>query len=239
MNSVDIIANLEKIKESIANAERVSGRGEGSVKLLAVSKFHPAQLVIDAIKAGQTMFGENRVQEAFSKFEEIYQSYPETELHIIGSLQKNKVSHAVKICSCIESVDRIELIQEIEKHCLKDDKIIKILFEYHTGEESKGGFDSYENLLNAVHYCAEGKAPHIIPAGFMTMAPFTKNEKIIHASFSSLRDVADKVRHEFPSLTMEILSMGMSGDYLIAIEEGSTEVRIGTAIFGEREYPAV
>lgn len=238
MNSVDVKVNLEKIKSSISGAERLSGRAEGSVKLLAVSKFHPAPSVIDALNAGQTMFGENRVQEAWGKFEEICKAHPETELHIIGSLQKNKVGRAVKICSCIESVDRVELIQEIEKHCLQNEKTIRILFEYHTGEESKSGFTSYESLHDAVKYCAEGKSPHVIPAGFMTMAPFTRDEKAIHASFAELRETAERLRHEFPQFAMETLSMGMSGDYRIAIAEGSTEVRIGTAIFGEREYPA-
>lgn len=236
MKSVDVRSNLEKIKSSISDAERLSGRKEGSVKLLAVSKFHPAQAVLDALNAGQTVFGENRVQEACSKFEEIYKTHPETELHIIGTLQKNKVGHAVGICSCIESVDRIDLIKEIEKHCGQKNKTIRILFEYHTGEESKSGFVSYNDLLEAVRYCAEGGAPHIIPAGFMTMAPFTDDEKKIHASFALLRETSEKIRHEFPQLAMETLSMGMSADYRIAVEEGSTEVRIGTAVFGEREY---
>ncbi|MCK9168955.1 MAG: YggS family pyridoxal phosphate-dependent enzyme [Treponema sp.] len=238
MNCIDIRTNLEKIKNSITDVERLSGRETGSVKLLAVSKFHPVESVIDAIKAGQVMFGENRVQEAFSKFEEIYKTYPKTELHIIGTLQKNKVGHAVKICSCIESVDRLDLIQEIEKYCLSNNKTIRILFEYHTGEDSKSGFTSYESLEEAVAYCAEGKSPHVIPSGFMTMAPFTKDEKVIHTSFSSMRKTAEKICQEFPQFSMENLSMGMSEDYRIAIEEGATEVRIGTAIFGEREYPA-
>ncbi|HAH62242.1 MAG TPA: YggS family pyridoxal phosphate-dependent enzyme [Treponema sp.] len=238
MKSVDVKVNLEKIKNSISDAERLSGRAEGSVKLLAVSKFHPAQSVVDALNAGQTMFGENRVQEACSKFEEICKAHPETELHIIGTLQKNKVGRAVKICSCIESVDRLELIQEIEKYSLLNNKTIRVLFEYHTGEESKSGFTSYESLQEAVKYCAEGKSPHVLPSGFMTMAPFTQDEKAIHASFAGLRKTAERLRREFPQFALGTLSMGMSGDYRIAIAEGSTEVRIGTAIFGEREYPA-
>jgi PLP dependent protein len=236
MNCVDIRTNLEKIRNIISDTERLSGREKGSVKLLAVSKYHPVESVIDAIKAGQIMFGENRIQEAVSKFEEIYKTYPKTELHIIGTLQKNKVGHAVKICSCIESVDRVGLIKEIEKYCVDNTKTIRILFEYHTGEESKSGFTSYESIEEAVTYCAEGKSPHVIPSGFMTMAPFTQNEKAIHASFSTMRKIAEKLCHEFPQFSMEILSMGMSEDYRIAIEEGATEVRIGTAIFGEREY---
>ena len=134
---VDIKTNLEIIKKKINDAEIKSGRAPGSVKLMAVSKFHPAEAVIEAINTGQFLFGENRVQEAYSKFPSIIQENPATELHMIGQLQTNKVRHAVEIASCIESVDRIELISEIEKQCAKIDKKIKILFEYHTGEESK------------------------------------------------------------------------------------------------------
>ena len=236
MNTTDVKTNLEKVKASIRDAELAAGRPEGSVKLLAVSKFHPVQSVIDAIHAGQTMFGENRVQEACGKFENVCGVYPAAELHIIGTLQKNKVGRAVNICTCIESVDRLELISLIEKQCDKINKTIKILFEYHTGEESKSGFASYESLQEAVQFCADGKAPHIIPSGFMTMAPFTQDDTAIHKSFSMLRETAERLRKEFPQLKLDTLSMGMSGDYRIAIAEGSTEVRIGTAIFGEREY---
>jgi pyridoxal phosphate enzyme (YggS family) len=236
MNADEIKTNLEKVRAEISEAESHAGRKQGSVKLLAVSKFHPVQSVFDAIAAGQTMFGENRVQEACAKFTEVYGKFPETELHIIGTLQKNKAGHASKIASCIESADRLEIIQELERQCEKTNKMLKMLFEYHTGEESKSGFTSFEELEAALSYCAEGKTPHIIPSGFMTMAPFTSDEKAIHTSFITLRETAEKLKKEFPSFTLNELSMGMSGDFRIAIEEGSTEVRIGTAIFGEREY---
>jgi pyridoxal phosphate enzyme, YggS family len=238
MNCADIKANLEKVQSAISDAERLSGRKTGSVCLLAVSKFHPVSSVIAALNAGQILFGENRVQEAYSKFSEVFTSFPSAELHIIGTLQKNKVGRAVEICSCIESVDSLDLIQEIQKRCAAKNKTIRILFEYHTGEESKSGFTSFESLLEAAAYCAEGHAPRVIPAGFMTMAPFTQDEKAVRKSFSTLRITAERIRQMFPALDLCTLSMGMSGDYRIAIEEGSTEVRIGTAIFGEREYPA-
>jgi PLP dependent protein len=236
MSTTDVKTNLEKVKASIRDAELAAGCQEGSVKLLAVSKFHPEQSVIDAVLAGQTLFGENRVQEAYGKFGNICRQYPSAELHIIGTLQKNKVGHAVSICSCIESVDRLELISIIEKQCEKINKVIKILFEYHTGEESKSGFTTYESLLEAVQFCSDGKAPHVLPAGFMTMAPFTQDDAAVHKSFCMLRKTAGQIQKEFPHLKLDTLSMGMSGDYRIAIAEGSTEVRIGTAIFGEREY---
>ena len=111
-----------------------------------------------------------------------------------------------------------------------------MLFEIHTGEDSKSGYKEKSVLLKSVENCANGIYPHIVPKGLMTMAPFTQDEKLIHASFSKLRNLKDELNKSFPSLEINELSMGMSGDYKIAIEEGSTLVRIGTALFGERDY---
>ena len=182
------------------------------------------------------MFGENRVQEAAAKFTEIHRTHPEAELHIIGQLQSNKVKKAVQIADCIESADRIELIKEIEKQCEKINKTIKILLEVHTAEDSKSGFENFDSLLSAVQFIADGNTPHVILNGLMTMAPFTDDEALIRKSFSTVRLYAEKIRTAFPEFTLPVLSMGMSNDYKIAIEEGSTEVRVGTAIFGERNY---
>ena len=233
---IDIKKNLEIIKQKISAAEIKAGRATGCVKLMAVSKFHPSQAVLDAINAGQNLFGENRVQEAYSKFPPILEQYPKTQLHMIGQLQTNKVNHAVQIASCIESVDRIELLKEIEKQCSKINKKIKVLFEFHTGEESKSGFTSTQLLQNALEECKNGSFPHVIPAGFMTMAPFTSDEKLVRKSFITLRELAEKLKSEYPMFDLSELSMGMSGDFELAIQEGSTLVRIGTAIFGERVY---
>lgn len=227
--------NLERIREEISLCEKKSSRESGSVKLMAVSKFHSLEEIKEAIRVNQFLFGENRVQEAFEKFSQLNQN-ANIDLHIIGSLQSNKVKNAVKIASCIESVDRISLIDEIEKQCEKINKRIKFLFEYHTGEDSKSGFTSYDEVLNILSLISMGKYKHIIPCGFMTMAPFTEDESLIRKSFSTLRDLSDKCKKEFPNFNLSELSMGMSGDYKIAIEEGSTIVRIGTAIFGERKY---
>lgn len=231
-----ISENLQNIYEKIHEAEKKAGRKVGSVKLLAVSKFHPIEAVNEAIQAGQLAFGENRVQEAVLKFSDLCENNKNIDLHIIGQLQTNKVKKAVKVANCIESVDRIDLIKEIEKCCANINKNIKIYFEVHTGEESKSGFSSYEELYEAVKYCADGNTPHIIPCGFMTMAPFTKDEKLIRSSFSLLREYSEKLQKDFTMFNFTELSMGMSGDYEIAIQEGSTQVRIGTSIFGEREY---
>ena len=231
----NIAENLKHIQNKIHEIETRAFRTPHSVRLVAVSKFHPAQSVIEAVEAGQTLFGENRIQEASAKFDEIREQGIACDLHIIGSLQRNKVKEAVRIATCIESVDRIELLEEIEKQAAKINKTIEILFEVHTGEDSKAGFTSEEDLHTAVSRCAKGEFPHITPKGFMTMAPFTKDENLIRKSFVTLRNLRDSLQNEFPALDLHELSMGMSGDYEIAIEEGATIVRIGTAIFGERK----
>lgn len=233
---MSIKENLEIIRYKIIEAEKKSGRAEDSVKLMAVSKFHPVEAVVEAFEAGQLLFGENRVQEASEKFPPLLQAHPEINIQMIGQLQSNKVKKAVTFASCIQSVDRFELLQEIEKQCAKLDRTIKILFEVHTGEESKSGYESESILRESIEACAKGEFPHIIPCGFMTMAPFTDEEKLIRKSFLTLRELSEKLRSEYTNLSLTELSMGMSGDFEIAIEEGSTLVRVGTAIFGERDY---
>lgn len=234
MNSIE--NNLKEILQKIEYAEQKYNRTKGTVKLLAVSKFHPVDAVEKAISAGHLLFGENRVQEAVAKFSDINSFNKDVELHIIGQLQTNKVKKAVTVASCIESVDRIDLLKEIQKQCEKINKKIKILFEINTAEDSKSGFKNYEDLYEAVKYCADGNTPFVEPIGFMTMATLTDDKSLIRKSFSSLRKLSEKLQSEFPMFNFSELSMGMSNDYEIAIEEGSTEVRIGTAIFGEREY---
>ncbi|MBO5607798.1 MAG: YggS family pyridoxal phosphate-dependent enzyme [Treponema sp.] len=243
MNQEQIKENILKIKESIQDAEKKAGREAGSVRLCAVSKFHPAEAVEAALSSGQILFGENRVQEACRKFQTIRgrissgeSNLPEPELHIIGALQSNKVKKAVEASSCIQSVDRIPLLYEIEKHASSFDKNISVFLELHTAEDSKSGFADSDELKRAAELCSTEIFPHIILKGLMTMAPFTEDEKSVRKSFAALRESFAVLKTLFPELPLSDLSMGMSGDYKIAIEEGSTMVRIGTAIFGEREY---
>ena len=234
--AVSIKDNLEIIRNKISEAEKKSGRQAGSVKLMAVSKFHPAQAVEEALICGQLLFGENRVQEASAKFPPLLARHPELSVHMIGQLQSNKVKKAVEFASCIQSVDRLDLLKEIEKQCAKLDRKIDILFEIHTGEESKSGYTNEAELLESIEACAKGDFPHITPKGFMTMAPFTDDQIMVRKSFIALRELSIKLRAMYPSLSLSELSMGMSGDFEIAIEEGSTLVRVGTAIFGQRDY---
>lgn len=230
--------NCEMILEKIHAAEQRAGRQNGSVRLMAVSKFHPAEAVKEALAAGITLFGENRVQEACGKFPPIFAEHPETELHLIGSLQRNKVRQILPIVSCIQSVDRLELIEEIarQKEKAGNTQKLSILFEVHTAEDSKSGFTDTDELLRSVEYAAGLRDKGIECAGFMTMAPFTEDEKAIRESFRSLVKTADMVKSRFSDLPLTELSMGMSHDFEIAVEEGSTLVRVGTAIFGERVY---
>ena len=231
-----IANNLNDILKKIEEAELKYNRKKGSVKLLAVSKFHPKEAVLEAINAGQVFFGENRVQEASEKFPLLLENNPNTNLHMIGVMQSNKVKNAIKLASCIQSVDRIDLLNEIEKQCAKIEKKIDILFEIHTGEETKSGFECFEDVEKVLDLFLENKYPHINPKGFMTMAPFTEDKSLIHKSFETVFNLSEKLKQKYPSFDLSELSMGMSGDFEIAIEHGSTLVRVGTAIFGDRDY---
>ena len=227
---------IEDILEKISLACDKSDRKTSDVKLMAVSKFHPVEEILQAYDCGLKLYGENRVQEACSKFSEILQIKPDVDLHLIGSLQRNKVKNIIPICSCIQSLDRIELAQEIQKQCEKIGKKINVLFEIHTGEDSKSGYQNIDDVKKTLDYILSLENSFLVPTGFMTMAPFTNNESDIRNSFVTLRNLRDKIQSEYSDFNFSELSMGMSQDYQFAIEEGSTLVRIGTAIFGERKY---
>ena len=229
-------ARIETILENINIACKTSNRNFSDVKLMAVSKFHPIEEILQAYNCGLKLFGENRVQESCAKFPQILQNNSDVELHLIGSLQRNKVKNIVPLCSCIQSLDRIELAQEIQKQCEKINKKMNVLFEVHTAEDSKSGFQNIDEIKQTLDYILSLENSFIVPIGFMTMAPFTNNENEIRKSFVTLRDIRDKIQSEYNNFNFAELSMGMSQDYKIAIEEGSTLVRIGTAIFGERKY---
>ena len=154
--NVNIKENLEIINKRISEAEKKSGRSAGSVKLMTVSKFHPASAVEEAFLSGQLLFGENRVQEACEKFPLLIAKHPEISVHMIGQLQSNKVKKAIEFADCIQSVDRIDLLREIEKQCIKLNRSIKILFEVHTGEESKSGYTTEDSLLESIEAFEQG-----------------------------------------------------------------------------------
>ena len=222
--------NLSRITDEIHAGCKRTGRDPATVSLMAVSKNHPAESVLEAMAAGHKLFGENRIQEAKEKFGSITGEY---ELHMIGHLQRNKVQDAVSLCSCIQSVDALRTLEKISRISSETWNNVDVLLEVNTSQEAtKNGVLGLEELEALIH---EGmKMSGIRIRGLMTMAPFTEDRDKIRTSFVSLRKLFEEIgsRGLFPA--WDTLSMGMSSDFDIAIEEGSTLVRIGTAIFGGR-----
>ena len=216
--------NITQIKDSLPD----------SVKLIAVSKFHHADTIKKAYDAGHRIFGESRVQELVVK----HPALPEDiEWHFIGTLQTNKVKYIAPFISMIHSVDSLKLMHEINHQAKKNNRIIRILIEVHIAEEeSKHGFSPEEcKVFFADGIAAQFDNTHI--CGLMGMATFTDNSEQVKREFGKLRSLFDEVK-SMPSTDTSIfteLSMGMSDDYKIAIENGSTMIRIGTAIFGKRK----
>ncbi|HKL85123.1 MAG TPA: YggS family pyridoxal phosphate-dependent enzyme [Treponemataceae bacterium] len=230
---MSIAENLDRVRSSIQKAALACGRNPSSIELVAVSKFHSIDEIMQAVSCGQKIFGENRVQESLEKFPSILESNSEISLHLIGNLQRNKVKKILPFVSCIESVDRSEILEEIGKESNRIQKHVSILFEFHTGEESKAGFQTRDSLFSAIDLLE--KYPFLTVKGLMTMAPFTSDTSRVRSSFKSLSQLQRDCISRYPMLDFSCLSMGMSSDFEIAIEEGSTEIRIGTAIFGERQ----
>lgn len=229
---MSIEKNIEKLKNSVATAADKSGREPEDITLMAVTKNHGIDSVLHASAAGITCFGENRVQEAIGKYQEI----PEAEyLHLIGHLQSNKAAKAVDLFSWIDTVDSIKLLQKINNSAEKLDKIIQVLIEVNgSGESAKFGFESEADVFSAIE--VSRSLPHICVRGFMTMGPLGADEESVRNVFRSLKTTFDEAKIRFADLQIDTLSMGMSGDWKIAVEEGSTLIRVGTTIFGTREY---
>jgi len=228
---MSIAENIAGIQERIQKACDASGRKREEITLMAVSKFVPAAEIEQAYKAGIRCFGESRVKEAVEKFDVLREKLPGTQLHLIGSLQRNKAKSAAGFFDCIQSVDRQELISELVKHAPQE-MPLSVLLELHTGEESKSGFESLDALCLAAEQIL-GSAS-LKPRGLMTMAPFTKDAQEIRRSFRQLVKAQKELERRFPPAgNWACLSMGMSNDFEIAIEEGSTMPRIGSLIFKE------
>jgi len=223
---------IDAIKERMEKAALRSGRKGGEIRLMGVSKFHGAEEIEEAVKAGLFLFGESRVQEAAGKFPALKETYPALELHLIGNLQRNKVKNALTVFDGIQSLDRDELITALGSLAAKTggNRSLTVLLELHTGEASKSGYPDEDSLSRAVELTAS--FPGLKLSGLMTMAPLTQDESLIRRSFRKLYSARESLRRRFPEEDFSCLSMGMSGDFEIAIEEGSTMVRVGTAIFG-------
>jgi pyridoxal phosphate enzyme (YggS family) len=227
----DIAHHLAAVREQIASAAAHAGRDPATVRLVAVSKTHPAEAVAAAAATGQRIFGESRVQEARDK---IPACPPGLDWHFIGHLQKNKVRQALPLFAFLHSIDSAPLAHAIDRIAGETGKPVEGLLEVNiSGEETKHGFNP-EQLRS--EFAALARLPHLHIRGLMTMAPYSDNPEDARPVFRALRELRDELRaaHNDP---LPELSMGMSGDFVPAIEEGATLVRIGSSIFGARPYP--
>ena len=219
---------VEEVRGRIAEACRRAGRDPGEVTLVAVSKGHPPEAVRAAHEAGMTIFGENRVQEASQKIPLCPSSLV---WHMVGHLQRNKVRKALPLFEMIHSVDSLRLVEALERECSRLGKVLPVLIEVNVaGESSKYGVapENLRELLDAAAGCG-----HLEVRGLMTMPPWSPDPEKVRPYFARLRELLVKAGEEWGHGLVE-LSMGMSADFEVAIEEGATMVRIGTAIFGRR-----
>lgn len=233
MDKIDIVANLEKIQERIAEAARRSGREADAVTLVAVSKTKPFEMIRILYDAGHRDFGENRVEEALQKVEEgSAEGMDDIRWHMIGTVQSRKSSQCVGPFVFVHSVDRMKLATRLSRDAVAADLVLSVLLQVNiSGEGSKHGFTRSEIQRQLPELA---NLPNFQIRGLMTMAPLEEDVEETRPVFSRLRDLRDDLKKLYPTLNLDHLSMGMTNDFEVAIEEGSTMVRIGSAIFGER-----
>ncbi len=223
--SIDYSSVIKQIKDSI-----------GSARLMAVSKTRTVEEIMAVYDAGVRLFGENHVQEIVAKFS----TRPaDLELHMIGHLQSNKVGKVVPLVDMIESVDSLHLLEKIDRAAGACGKVMDVLLEYNTSsEEAKSGFLTKEELFACIGEAEQME--HVRIRGLMTVGPVdcdpARKDELTDRAFKELASLRDECASRFPGVDFAILSMGMSGDYMIGVRNGSTEVRIGTALFGPRDY---
>jgi pyridoxal phosphate enzyme (YggS family) len=229
---MQIVENLARVRQQVADACRRANRAEAEVALMAVSKMHPAEALIEAFAAGLRLFGENRVQEWQEKSVALAH-LGEAQIHLIGPLQSNKTARAAELFNAIDSVDSLKIATRLNSAAAALGKKLPILIEVKLShEESKHGVLPAE--LPAL-LADLGPLESLIPAGLMTVPPWSEDPEPARPYFRELRRLRDMSLPACPTLIQ--LSMGMSNDYTVAIEEGSTCIRIGTALFGKRQYP--
>lgn len=228
----DIANNLNKVKDQLNDAAAKSGRKLSDIKLIAVTKTVEADIMNEAIDAGATDIGENRVQEVVRKYEAVREN---VNWHLIGQLQTNKVKYIIDKVCLIHSLDRLSLAEELQKRCFKNNIVMPVLIQVNIGrEESKSGILE-EEIENFVHQVAVYK--NISVKGLMTVAPAADDIEDVRPFFKKMYNWFNKIKDmNIPGINMEYLSMGMSHDFSVAVQEGANMVRIGTAIFGKRNY---
>jgi len=226
-----IVENRERVREQIAGAAAKVGRAADEIELVAIAKTHPAEKVREAIDAGQTLFGESRVQEARAKIPELPSNL---RWHFVGHLQKNKIRHALPLFEMIHSVDSLGLAQDINRIAEEQGMHPRVLLEVNVGGEgSKFGFKS-ETLRAEMESLLA--LPRLSILGLMTIPPLAEEPEASRKYFVQLRKLRDRLQTEF-HVDLAQLSMGMTEDFAVAVEEGATLVRVGTAVFGERSKP--
>lgn len=235
-SSMSIAQDLARVTERIAAAATRVGRDPGSVKLMAVSKTFGVDAIREAYDAGQRLFGENRVQE-FSTKAGVMRELSGFEMHLIGHLQSNKARRAVELFDAVDSLDSVKLAERLNAAAVELGKTIPVLIEINIGgEEAKSGLAVDSPELEALLITAS-RWPNLRVNGLMTVPPYTEDPEGARPYFRQLRELRDKIAaRNLPGVAMDELSMGMSHDFEVAIEEGSTCVRVGTAIFGARDY---
>ena len=233
LNEQEVAQNVQKIAQDVREAALQAGRDPSEVQVMAVTKTVDPVLVNAAIGAGITLLGENKAQELCAKYDSYHKDG--VQIHFIGHLQTNKVRQIVDKVSMVESVDSIKLAREIDRHCAAIGKVMDVLLEVNIGrEENKTGV--FPELLPALLEEA-GKLEHIRVRGLMTIPPVCETEEEVLQYFSQMRQLFINIKQKkYDNISMEILSMGMSADYLAAVRCGSNIVRIGTAMFGQRNY---
>lgn len=227
-----IAEQLQAVRDEIAKACKKSGRDVSEVTLIAVSKTKPVTMIEEAIQAGQTVFGENKVQELCAKYEELPKNLT---WHLIGHLQRNKVKYIADKAALIHSVDSLRLAQTVDQEGKKHNRIIPVLIEVNVAQEDTKFGVSVEETLPLVEEIA--KLSNIQVRGLMTIAPYVEDPETNRPVFRKLKQLSVDIRDKnMNNVYMDILSMGMTNDYQVAVEEGATMVRVGTGIFGERDY---
>jgi hypothetical protein len=236
-----IAENFDKLQERVFMAAQRAGSDPRLITLLGVTKFQGIDAVKSAYRAGIRYFGENRVQEALSKYQDsIRQEMPGIHLDMIGNLQKNKINKVLTGFDGVQSIDSLPLLSALLERAAPRKKPLRLFLELHTGEESKSGFPSTDDLEIGVEcYLKKCESDKMLMdsfplAGLMTMAPFTEDIREQRYSFRTLRKAFEKISKDYRINTFKELSMGMSMDFETAIEEGATIIRIGTALFGAR-----
>jgi pyridoxal phosphate enzyme (YggS family) len=229
MNPDVLAGRVAQVRERIERARQRAGRS-GDVTLVAVTKTHPAEVVRAAIRAGVADVGENRVQELEQKVPAVGRDA--VRWHLIGHLQRNKAARAVAIAHLVHSLDSIRLAEALSAEAVKASVVVPALVQVNTsGEESKFGL-SPDEAIDAIGQMAE--LPGLRLQGLMTMAPFTDDQHVIRRTFAGARRLREEAARQVPGFTGRHLSMGMSNDFEAAVEEGSTLVRVGSTLFGER-----